>query len=227
MRIETKLCHISDKKVIVKVSAWFNGKKLGSALAEGSTVEIAEDKAILRINQRLNETNSNETKIKFNNQTNADNKINIEVTKKEKQTITNENTDPTDWSIDLSAIDSEIIRLNWSRDDEISFLKKTLGYNNRNKITKYNELKDYLNTLKKIDSTNNDILKSNNLDSLIEESEILLKELSWDYKKGREYLQKEFNVSSRKELDEEELKSFVTNLKSRLNKNLSNNDFTN
>ena len=46
MRIESKLCHVSENKVIVHVNGWLNDKKLGSALAEGPTVEIAEDNAI-------------------------------------------------------------------------------------------------------------------------------------------------------------------------------------
>ena len=53
MRIESKLCHISENRVVVKVNGWKNDKNLGSALAEGSTVEIAEDKAISRLKQRV------------------------------------------------------------------------------------------------------------------------------------------------------------------------------
>ena len=43
------------------------------------------------------------------------------------------------------AIDSEIKRLNWSRDDEMRFLEKNLSYKNRNEITNYKELVKYLN----------------------------------------------------------------------------------
>ena len=53
MRIESKLCHVSENKVIVQVDGWLNDKKLGSALAEGPTAEIAEDKAIIRLNKRV------------------------------------------------------------------------------------------------------------------------------------------------------------------------------
>ena len=57
-------------------------------------------------------------------------------------------------------------------------------------------------------------IKTQNIQSLIDESEILLKELSWDHIRGREYLQNEFNVSTRKELNEEQLMSFLVKLKS-------------
>ena len=53
MRIESKLCHISENKAVVQVNGWLNDRNLGSALAEGPTVEVAEDKAISRLNKRL------------------------------------------------------------------------------------------------------------------------------------------------------------------------------
>ena len=59
MRIESKLCHLSENKAVVLVKAWLNNKSLGSALAEGSTVEVAEDKAILRLNKRINAITNN------------------------------------------------------------------------------------------------------------------------------------------------------------------------
>ena len=40
-----------------------------------------------------------------------------------------------------------------------------------------------------------------------------LRDLSWDHKQGREFLQKEFNVLTRKELSETQLVSFVEKLK--------------
>ena len=54
MRIESELCHISDNKAVVQVKGWLNEKMVGSALAEGPTVEIAEDRAIERLNKRQN-----------------------------------------------------------------------------------------------------------------------------------------------------------------------------
>ena len=43
MRIESKLCHVSENQAIVQVTGWVNDQNLGSALAEGRTVEDAED----------------------------------------------------------------------------------------------------------------------------------------------------------------------------------------
>ena len=210
MRIESKLCHVSENKVIVQVTAWLNEENFGSALAEGSTVEEAEDKAISRLNKRINPTSKNETNIKSVSEDVIKNPLRVDLPRSKKINI---NHDPIDWSNELTAIDSEIERLKWSREEEIKFLEKNLGFNNRNKITNYNDIVKYLNLLKKIDiSLHSDILNQN-IKTLIEESDSLLRDLSWDHTQGREYLQKEFNVSTRKELNEEQLLSFIEKLK--------------
>tara|TARA_Y100001968_G_scaffold54900_1_gene46136 strand:- start:333 stop:1010 length:678 start_codon:yes stop_codon:yes gene_type:complete len=215
MRIESKLCHFAENKIIVQVTGWINEKNVGSALAEGSTVEIAEDKAIKRLSIRLNSSN----KIEFNSKINNNNiKIDNELKSDSKITLkANEDvnlySEPNDWSSDLATIDLELKRLGWNRDNEIEFLKQHFGHNNRNKITRHKELLDYLNLLKNIDITVKTDLIPERQKKLIEESDIILKELSWDHNNGREYLQKEFNVSTRKDLDANQLVTFVSNLK--------------
>ena len=68
MRIESKLCHISENKAVVQVNGWLNDRNLGSALAEGPTVEIAEDKAISRLNERIKAVKKDESSINTNNE---------------------------------------------------------------------------------------------------------------------------------------------------------------
>ena len=229
MRIESKLCHLSDDKAVVQVNGWLDDKNVGSALAEGSTVELAEDKAISRLYKRLNTidikdnsiTLKNDNKASLNKSKNIVNNEKLDLTKNGKNVTDNRKQEPSDWSNELTAIDLEIKRLNWSREDEVRYLEKNLGYNNRNKITKYSELINYLDILKKIENTN--LSKSNtiNIKAMIEESDLILKELSWNNKQGREYLKKEFDVLTRKELDEKQLISFVSKLKSIRNQSLS------
>tara|TARA_Y100001968_G_C19356756_1_gene717595 strand:- start:620 stop:1288 length:669 start_codon:yes stop_codon:yes gene_type:complete len=221
MRIESKLCHLSETKVVVQVYGWINDRNVGSALGEGSTVDIAEDNAISRLTKRLNIIKENDTNEKHNNDTKMNEKVKVELPKNAKIEASNVIQEPNDWSNELTEIDSEIDRLKWSREDEINFLEKNLGYNNRNKITKYNEIVNYLSILKKIDNNNSSISNKIDLTSMIEESDKILRDLSWDTKKGREYLQKEFNVSTRKELDENQLITFVAKLKSIRNQYLS------
>ena len=221
MRIESKLCHISENKAVVQVNGWLNDRNLGSALAEGPTVEDAEDKAIIRLNKRVNAVTKDEssinTDIEHKSKTplriELPNSEKVELPKREKVEDINVNHEPNDWSSELTAIDAEIERLKWSRDDEINFLEKTLGYNNRNKITSYTDIVKYLSLLKKTDIPNQLKVSNGNFNTLIEESDIILRDLSWDHKQGREFLQKEFNVLTRKELSETQLVSFVEKLK--------------
>ena len=219
MKIESKLVHISENKAVVQVSGWVNDTNVGSALAEASTVEDAEDRAISRLNQRVNIKDTNISK-NPSNVAKLSPQIKNEFLKSEKLSSNTEDKEPTDWSNELTAIDSEIKRLNWTRDDETNFLRKNLGFNNRTKITKYNELINYLDKLRKIDINNSYKSNTTKFNDMIKESDILLRKLSWDNKQGREYLKKEFNVLTRKELDETQLISFVEQLKSILNQSI-------
>ena len=229
MRIESKLCHISENKSVVQVNGWLNDRNLGSALAEGPTVEVAEDKAITRLNNRINAEITDAASIHTNNEHKSKTPLKIELPKSEKIELPkrekvediNINDEPSDWSRELTAIDAEIERLKWSRDDEINYLEKTLGYNNRNKITNYTDILKYLSLLKNTDSQNPIKVANGNLNTLIQESDIILRDLSWDHKQGREFLQKEFNVLTRKELSETQLVSFVEKLKLIRNQNLA------
>ena len=213
MRIESKLCHVSVNKVVVQVNGWLEDKNLGSALAEGPTVEIAEDKAISRLNNRLNEDINNVENIKSTNPDQIKTSFKVELPKSDKIENINIDNVPSDWSNELIAIDSEIERLKWTRDDEIKFLDKNLGYNSRNKITNYSDILRYLSLLRKTNNQKPASVVKQDVNTLIEESDTILRDLSWDNIQGREYLKKEFNVSSRKELNEDQLILFLEKLK--------------
>ena len=213
MRIESKLCHLSENKAVVLVNGWLNDQNVGSALGEGSTVELAEDNAISRLNKRIQSLNNNEVTNSINEKNNINIDSNANLIKTDNIERFNSDYEPNDWSNELTAIDAEIKRLKWNRDDEIEFLESIYGYNNRNKITKYSEIKHYLNKLKNITISNSTDVNRTNREIMIKESDALLHELSWDHKQGREYLQKEFNVSTRKELDQNQLMLFINKLK--------------
>ena len=214
MRIESKLCHLTDNKVVVHVSGWLNEKSLGSALAEGPTVEVAEDKAISRLIKRINGGSNNETTLLPGPDDIIKKPLKVELPKNDIVDNSNSNNEPSDWSNELTAIDLEIKRLKWSREDEINFLEKSLGYNSRNKITNYNDILKYLSLLKNTDNKNQSKKYNVNINYLINESDNILRDLSWNHLQGREFLLKEFNVSTRKELNEKQLLSFVEKLKS-------------
>ena len=216
MRIESKLCFISDAKAVVKVKGWVNEKLIGSSLAEGATVELAEDNAIIRLKNRQKiENKDDDTESTYKtNESNLSINQNINNISRQNDNVKPINYEPDDWSNELIAIDSEINRLKWSRKDENSFLEKNLGFNSRNKITKYSDIIDYLNKLKTINNEDPSKPNKSNINNLLAESDRILKHLSWDNNKGREFLQKEFNVLARKDLTEKQLTSFVSMLKS-------------
>ena len=126
MRIESKLCHISENKAVVQVNGWLNDRNLGSALAEGPTVEVAEDKAISRLNERIKAVTKDVSSINTNNEPKTKTPLRIELPNSEKVEDININHEPNDWSSELTAIDAEIERLKWSRDDAVSYTHLTL-----------------------------------------------------------------------------------------------------
>ena len=221
MRIESKLCHISENKAVVKVNGWLNDKNVGSALAEAATVDIAEDKAISRLKKRLDLVTKSVTKTDSNCEDNIKDKFNFELNQNDNIKNFKLNDEPSDWSNILASIDSEIERLNWSRVEENNYLEQNLGYKNRNKITRYKDIISYLKLLKKIDCLDQSKQLNSIIISLIAESDNILKDLSWDNKQGREYLLKEFNVSTRFDLDEKQLLKFIANLKEIRNQYMS------
>ena len=115
MRIESKLCHISENKAVVQVNGWLNDRNLGSALAEGPTVEVAEDKAISRLNERINAVTKDVSSINTNNEHKTKtplrielpNSEKVELPKREKVEDININHEPNDWSSELTAIDAD------------------------------------------------------------------------------------------------------------------------
>ena len=211
MRIESNLSHISENRAVVRVEGWINNSSIGSAHGEGSTVELAEDNAINRLSQRMNITKASQNKLEVNLPTHNKKEDNFSNIQKEKNNL---DMDPVDWSKELTEIDTEVKRLNWSREDEKLFLQKELGYNNRYQITKYSELLNYLKIIKILKPNNTNKKDNSNYEELFYESERLIKDLSWDNRRGREFLQNEFNVVARKDLNYDELRSFVKKLQS-------------
>ena len=222
MLIQSELCHIEANRTIVRVSAWKGEKSLGSALGEGPTVEIAEDKGIKRLMDRIKLENlvSSDELIERNkvtiHSTNEDkNKQDRDCSNDTKQTLTNSNKDPEEWSKELSEIEIEIKRLKWDRQQENKFLKEFCGKADRNRITSYRDLLKYLERLKSIkeNETNDGQLEESEKNKLISSSDYIIKKLNWSTAKAREFLNKKMKVSSRQQLKEDDLKEFISLLK--------------
>ena len=144
MFFHSELSHIDSNRVIVKISLWENEKCLGSTLAEAKTVEQAQEKGINimknrieslgRQNRRLQHTEEiliskvqNNTASKID-KTDSDYNIIQSNDLSSDQNIKSNQSDPNDWTEELTKIDYEINRLNWSRDIENKFIKPINSY---------------------------------------------------------------------------------------------------
>ena len=234
MQIEINLCHIDSDRIIVKVQAWESGKSLGSALGEGTSIDIAEEKAMFKLNNRLSLLKDKEVnkaidleKIqkKVNHQTNSiglsPNENIKEPSKKSNKDITSEayllSDIPDDWEKELAIIDTEITRLKWTKEDENIYIKNLLGYNNRNKVTQYRELKILMMSLKTLKIGDKGSITQETKEDLIIKSSIILNKLKWDSPKGRDFLKAKFSVSSRQDLNKIQLLEFNMLLSEELN----------
>ena len=238
MHIEINLCHIDSNTIIVKVQAWESGKSLGSALGQGTSIDIAEKNAITKLKNRLYSEKEKEvnkgvdlSKIE-NTETTEKHSINnsqknnpIESYKKsnkEENSESSPNFDiPEDWEKELAIIDQEIKRLKWTKEDENIYINNLLGYNNRNKVTQYNELKILIMNLRTLKVGDKGSLAQESKEDLIIKSSIILNKLKWDSQTGRDYLRSKFSVSTRQDLNKIQLLQFNMLLSEELTKQKS------
>ena len=145
MQIRAELCHVDTLRCIVRVEAWQDDALQGSALGEAATAEEAEERALQRLNTRLEAPGRPQLKqqaarpeAKANDQDTKP--VPVERPKKIDQSglssasappppasqqlpvaavedaPSETPTDPDDWSDELTAIDLEIRRIGWSRE---------------------------------------------------------------------------------------------------------------
>ena len=76
------------------------------------------------------------------------------------------------------------------------------------KITRYNEIRVLLMNLKSHKTGVRPDAINESKEDLIIKSSIILTKLDWDSNKGREFLQSEFNVTSRQDLSKAQLLEF-------------------
>ena len=68
------LCHIDNNRIILKISAWNENERIGSTLGLGSSIDLAEEDAIKRLQRRLS---SSRTIVDSENQTLSDQNTNV------------------------------------------------------------------------------------------------------------------------------------------------------
>ena len=221
--------------MVIRVTAWKDEVNLGSTLAEGATTSIAEENAIKQILKRISlgdglithyldqsqvkiEKPAIQSNLNKNTQAQKIKKITSSSNPNKVSSSNEQNTYPEDWSKELASIDLQIKKLSWSRDEENKFLKNEFGLSDRNRITSYEILHSYLKRLEELNVVNAspDSINNSELNELLTESNIILRELQWDTTTARDFLSETMHVTSRQKLDVNGLKRFNILLKSRL-----------
>ena len=237
MQIRAELCHVDTLRCIVRVEAWLDGSLQGSALGEAATAEDAEERALQRLNSRLGFTeglqqplNSARPEAQVD-EPNAK-QVPVERQRKIDQTQTSSAplppathqvpvtpadnapsetpTDPDDWSDELTAIDMEIRRIGWSREQEQEYLPRAFGLGSRHKLTRYADLVAYLRQLKLIQANDDASTAPAPIrrGDLLQQGDAMLKQLGWSSDQARTFLQQQLGATSRQQLSDEQLLQF-------------------
>ena len=242
MQVRAELCHVDTLRCIVRASAWNGELCVASCLGEAASAEEAEDRARLRLQERLagadgltRETpapTSEPASTSPESQGSDPRPQHAPVRKavataqpvavdqssaSEKQPITpaldpppETPTDPEDWSEELTAIDLELKRIGWGRDQERIYLERAFGHASRHRLTRYADLVAYLRQLRQLqpqeqpDQAHIPIRRSD----LISQGDQMLKQMGWKAEQARAFLQEYLQASSRQQLTDEQLLQF-------------------
>ena len=118
--------------------------------------------------------------------------------------------EPEDWSSELAGLDLQLQRLGWTRDEEAIYLERAFSHPSRNRLTSYVDLVAYLRALEALSpgaNPGNAPVPLRRKD-LLSQCDQLLGQLQWDASRGRSFLEKHFNLSSRQQLNDTQLLQF-------------------
>ena len=237
MQIRAELCHVDTLRCIVRVEAWHDGALLGSALGEAATAEEAEERALERLNSRFELGSTQQPrpsqrrpeaeviaqpeppapverprKIEQAEPTAASaNTASPQVAIPASEDVPSETpTDPDDWSDELTAIDMEIRRIGWTREQEQEYLTRAFGLGSRHKLTRYADLVAYLRQLKLIQANDDASTAPAPIrrGDLLQQGDSMLKQLGWSSDQARTFLQQQLGATSRQQLSDEQLLQF-------------------
>ena len=119
-------------------------------------------------------------------------------------------TDPDDWSEELTAIDFELKRIGWTREQERQYLERAFGHGSRHRLTRYADLVAFLRQLRQIqpgDTPDQSAVPIRRSD-LITQGDQMLSNLGWTGEQARSFLQQHLNSTSRQQLSDEQLLQF-------------------
>jgi hypothetical protein len=234
--LKARLLHAEPGRRVVQVSAWIGNSCLGSALGEADTAELAEERAINRLQQRLGATALAQAPASapaaaaaaapavrhpvIRQQQNPAEPAAEEPTPEPEEaapqpslfssTPAETPPDPDDWSDELAELEVQLQRIGWDRAQEGNYLQRAFGHPSRNQLTAYGDLVSYLRCLRQLPAGSDATTAAVPLrrQDLLEQCDQLLQSLRWDANQGRQLLEQQFQLSSRQRLSDEQLLQF-------------------
>jgi hypothetical protein len=225
MNTRARLCHIDTSRCVVEVE-WLGAEGLhASALGEGRTAEEAEDRALQRLQARLRpQRTSAPAPVKATptvqtppeQETTPDSTAASTAEERQRDVEPQPTppseapTDPDDWSDELTAIDLELQRIGWDREQERRYLERAFGHGSRHRLTRYSDLVAFLNRLRSLEPgiSGDQAPVPLRRSDLIQQGDAMLATLSWSPQQAREFLQGQLQASSRQQLSDEQLLQF-------------------
>ena len=118
--------------------------------------------------------------------------------------------DPEDWSQELTAVDLQLRRLGWNREQEGTYLQRAFGHPSRSRLTRYSDLRAYLMALETLERGSDPAVAAVPLrrSELLAQGDALLVQLGWSAERGRAFLERELNRISRQQLSDVQLLQF-------------------
>ena len=220
-----ELLHADAQRVIVRIS-FGQGAALQSALGEGSTAEIAEDRARQRMAMALAQLPSGAPPSApqsapvsapppppFQPQPSPEPPPSSPRPAElalEPEPVHEPPAEPEDWSEELTAVEMELQRLGWQREQEGEFLQRAFGHPSRTRLVNYADVVAYLKALRCLEPGCSPASAPVPLrrPDLLRCSDELLGQLQWGATQGRQLLEKQFGKASRQQLSDEQLLHF-------------------
>lgn len=118
--------------------------------------------------------------------------------------------DPEDWSGELAAVDLQLRRLGWNREQESLYLQRVFGHPSRSRLTRYSDLVAYLTALEALAPGSDPALAAVPLRrvELLAQGDALLTSLGWSAEQGRRFLEQQLQCSHRRQLNDTQLLAF-------------------
>jgi hypothetical protein len=224
MQLSSSLVHAENGRRVVLVSAHDGARLLGSALGEAGDAEVAEDRALARLQARLaggTAITATEPVPEPKPRPRATPPVHGEppapqpvdspaAAVAEPSPVQEPPPDPEDWSSELAQLDLQLRRLGWGREQEAIFLQRSFGHPSRSRLTTYADLTAYLRSLEELTPEADPASAPVPLrrQDLLRQSDQLLQQLGWEAEQGRGFLEHHLAVTSRQLLSDKELLQF-------------------